>query len=161
MSKVFLILGGNLGNRQNNLEQARLLIEQTIGVTITCSACYETEPWGFAHENAFLNQVLQVETTLAPLSVLKEIQKIEISLGRVRGNDRYNARTIDIDILFYDNLIVTLPDLTIPHLHIAKRRFVLEPLAEVASEFVHPVLNLTVSELLTACEDTCKIVKIA
>jgi 2-amino-4-hydroxy-6-hydroxymethyldihydropteridine diphosphokinase len=160
MARVFLILGGNLGDRFKYLEEARTLIEKSIGLLCSCSSYYETEPWGFTHENPFLNQALEVSTNLNPLEILNCIQSVETSLGRIRGMERYRARTIDIDILFYDDLVINTPELTIPHAEISKRRFVLEPMAEIASNFVHPVINKTIRMLLSECQDTGKVKKI-
>ncbi|HEY4786324.1 MAG TPA: 2-amino-4-hydroxy-6-hydroxymethyldihydropteridine diphosphokinase [Bacteroidales bacterium] len=156
-TSVILILGSNLGDRFKYLQEARLHIDETIGSPIIISSIYETEPWGFTHENLFLNQVIQVNTALGPFEVLDKIQKIETKLGRERGNERYTARTIDIDILFYDDLIINTPKLTIPHIEMSGRRFVLEPLAEIVPMMVHPVYLKTVRELLTECEDRCKV----
>ena len=160
MPKVYLILGGNLGDRCKYLKEARGLIEKSIGKVVCCSSCYETEPWGFVHENLFLNQAVEVETSLSPFEILNSIKVIETSLGRIRGKERFNARTIDIDILFYDNLIINLPELIIPHPEMTNRRFVLSPLVEIAPDFVHPVLNKTIQQLLSECQDVCKVVKV-
>jgi len=153
MAKSFLILGSNLGNRLNNLDQARLMISKSMGPISICSAFYETEPWGFADESFFLNQVVVVSTTINPFELLTEIIRIEAFLGRTRGNIRYVSRTIDIDILFYDDLIIETPELIIPHIEMKNRRFVLEPLAEIASDLIHPVLHTSVRNLLNDCTD--------
>jgi 2-amino-4-hydroxy-6-hydroxymethyldihydropteridine diphosphokinase len=155
MPKVFLLLGGNLGDRFNNLEQSRNLIELSIGRILLSSSVYETEPWGFSDDHSFLNQAVEVETDLLPLAILECIKTIEEKLGRDRGKDRYMARTMDIDILFYGQLVLEMPELIIPHPEMVKRRFVLEPLAEIAPQLVHPKLEKPISQLLVDCEDVC------
>ena len=160
MSLVYLILGGNLGDRLEYLAQAKKELGSTIGVITKQSSLYETEPWGFVHENLFLNQVILIETTVEPMILLTEIKKIETSLGRIKGKERYSARFIDIDILFYDQLILNSSDLVIPHTEIEKRRFVLEPLTEISPSLEHPVLIMTCEKLLALCNDECKVSRI-
>jgi 2-amino-4-hydroxy-6-hydroxymethyldihydropteridine diphosphokinase len=157
MSKVFLLLGGNLGNRKANLEKTVCLIKQKIGDIIKYSSVYETEPWGFNDNLLFLNQVVYIETKLSPYSLISELQKIESSLGRKRSEKQWTSRVIDIDILFYDNIIINKKELKIPHPLIDKRRFVLVPLAEISENFVHPVKNKTIKELLYICNDKLKV----
>lgn len=159
MQTVYLILGGNLGDRYKYLQEARALIEQSIGPLVTCSSFYETEPWGFAHDNSFLNQAIEVETRLNPFEILNEIKVIETSLGRSRGNERYSARTIDIDILFFGDAVIDAPELTIPHPEMAGRRFVLDPMCEIAPDLLHPLLQKTMQQLLAECQDACKVVR--
>jgi 2-amino-4-hydroxy-6-hydroxymethyldihydropteridine diphosphokinase len=154
MSSVYLIFGSNLDNRLEFLEKAKLLVQQRAGNISKSSAVYDTEPWGFVHENTFLNQVVVIHTELSPFTLLAELKKVETLLGRInKESDRYAARTIDIDILFYDDLVINTSELAIPHLKIEKRRFVLEPLMEIAADFIHPVLKKTVEQLLKECED--------
>lgn len=153
MNIVYLILGSNLGNRQQFIVDAKRQIAHEGCAIMRCSALYQTEPWGFDHDNQFLNQVVEVRTSLDPLALLAVCQKIEMALGRVRGNARYAGRTIDIDILFYDEAILNTSALTIPHPEIANRRFVLVPLAEITPALLHPVLHKTILELLKECED--------
>jgi 2-amino-4-hydroxy-6-hydroxymethyldihydropteridine diphosphokinase len=160
MSKVFLMLGGNLGDRLKYLTEARFLIEKSIGRVISCSSYYETEPWGFVHENLFLNQAVELEANLHPDEILNYVKGIETTLERTRGSERYKARTIDIDILFWDDLVINTLELTIPHPEMAKRRFVLEPMAEIAPELVHPGLHKTIHQLLSECQDFCKVIKL-
>lgn len=160
MAHTFLILGGNLGDRYSYMDKAKALIAERLGNIILASSFYETEPWGFSHEQLFLNQVIRIETSLLPSKLLDNIKEIEMSLGRMRDKDRYSARTIDVDILFYDDLIIASPDLIIPHPRIASRRFVLEPLAEIAPELIHPVYHKTIGQLLETCEDTCNVRKL-
>ena len=159
MATAYLILGSNIGDRQACIESAKRLISADAGAILSFSDMYETEPWGFVHENLFLNQVIAVETNLNPFELLAALKKIEISLGRIRHKERYTARTIDIDILFYDDVVISTPELTIPHAEIANRRFVLEPLAELAPEFIHPLLKMAVKELLAGCDDECGVRK--
>ena len=160
MAKVYIILGGNLGDRMKNLELARNLIGDKIGPVVSCSSIYETEPWGFVSEKLFINQAVEIDTVLTPLEILQCIKMIEEELGRTRGVERYMERTIDIDILFYDYIVTETQELTIPHPEMAKRRFVLEPLAEIAPEMIHPVLKKLVKELLVECTDSCKVARI-
>jgi 2-amino-4-hydroxy-6-hydroxymethyldihydropteridine diphosphokinase len=160
MARTFLILGGNLGNRNEYLEQARSLIRKEIGLICLQSSVYETEPWGFTDEKLFLNQVVEVFTKLDPFEVLAGIHSIENFMGRERGNARYAARNIDIDILLYNEMIVNTTELTIPHPEMIKRNFVLQPLAEIAPEVIHPVANKTIGELLAECRDTGKVRKV-
>jgi 2-amino-4-hydroxy-6-hydroxymethyldihydropteridine diphosphokinase len=151
---TYLIFGSNLGNRLELLEKAKQQVEKSIGNVLQSSSIYDTEPWGFVHKNWFLNIVMAINTNLEPFALLVEIKKIEASLGRIMEDVRYTARLIDIDILFYDDLVLHTPELIIPHPEIPRRKFVLEPLTEIAPDLVHPVLKKTMMQLLKECEDT-------
>jgi 2-amino-4-hydroxy-6-hydroxymethyldihydropteridine diphosphokinase len=156
MNKLFLITGGNLADRQKNLELAQKLIEERIGPIEKSSKIYETEAWGNRDQPAFYNQVHVVKTKLTSLKVLEAILQIEKEMGRKR-TVKNAARIIDIDILFYNNDIVNEQNLQIPHPHIADRRFVLLPLSELAPKFVHPVLKKTIDELISITGDQLKV----
>jgi 2-amino-4-hydroxy-6-hydroxymethyldihydropteridine diphosphokinase len=160
MNTIYLIFGSNLGNRLKLIEEATKLVEKSIGAISKKSAMYDTEPWGFVHENTFLNHVICVQTKLTPQSLLRETQKIENLLGRIREELQYTARTMDIDILLYNDWIIKTDDLQLPHPKIPERRFVLEPLTEIASNLLHPVLNKTMQQLLNECKDVMKVRKI-
>lgn len=157
MVNVFFLLGSNLGDRQGFLQQAIAAVQQHVGAIMKKSSVYETQAWGKTTEPDYLNQVLMVQTTLSPHVVLQKILDIELTLGRERL-EKWGARTIDIDILFYDNLIMDDPDLVIPHPELQNRRFTLEPLAEIAPGFVHPVLKVNMLQLKFELKD-CLIVK--
>ncbi|WP_223833935.1 2-amino-4-hydroxy-6-hydroxymethyldihydropteridine diphosphokinase [Spirosoma profusum] len=150
--KTFLLLGANLGDRVATLQRAVDLIWQYVGAIEQQSPLYETTPWGIIDQPAFLNQVIRVKTTLEPEVLLKQTQAIEQDLGRIR-KEKWGARVIDIDILYYDQLISSSSTLTLPHPYLHQRRFTLVPLADVAPDFVHPLLHKTTLELLAACTD--------
>jgi len=157
MFEVFLLLGGNIGDRLLYLQTAVDQLEQKVGKLIKKSSVYETQAWGKTTEPDYLNQVILLETNLAPRDVLKAILEIELALGRKR-EEKWGSRTMDIDILFYDNDIINEAGLVIPHSELHKRRFTLEPLSEIAPEFVHPLLNKSISQLKNNLED-CLVVK--
>lgn len=150
MNTVYLGLGSNLGNREALLHQSIQEIKKQIGTVSLQSAFYVTEPWGFQSEHPFLNAVVCCQTSLSPLQVLDLTQKIEKRLGRTHKseNRQYTDRPIDIDLLLYNDLAISTPRLTLPHPLMHQRRFVLEPLAEIAPNLVHPVLKQTITELL-------------
>jgi 2-amino-4-hydroxy-6-hydroxymethyldihydropteridine diphosphokinase len=159
MKKVFLGIGTNLGDRETNLKDTLVRIENNIGPVINVSSIYETEPWGFKSENQFLNMVVATETKLTPSGVLGAALMIEAFLGRTRGEKQYSSRIIDIDILLYEDMIVDEVSLKIPHPLMLERRFVLVPLCEIAAELVHPVLKKTIAFLLESCADKSKVRK--
>ncbi len=137
MHKIYLGIGSNLGNKEENLNKALDLLSEKIGDIIAVSSFYTSEPHGFISENNFLNAAVSMHTKLSPFALLDETQKIEKQLGRNQKTQKtYQDRSIDIDILFYDDLILNTPELTIPHPHIAEREFVFLPLSEIAPEFV-------------------------
>ena len=152
MGKVFLLLGANLGNRNQLLRQAADLIAERVGPITRASGLYETAAWGVVDQPAFLNQVLLLETRLEPEAVLGQTQGIERELGRVR-HEKWSARLIDVDILYYDQQVIQTDRLTVPHPFLHQRRFTLVPLAEVAPNFVHPIYQKTTAQLLAACVD--------
>lgn len=146
MSVVFLALGANLGDREKNLHEALARLAPFVHVSSN-SSIYETEPVGVREQPWFLNMVVKGTTTLSPVDLLRRVKKIEIEMGRSEGI-RFGPRPIDIDILFYDRLIELSPALTIPHPRLHERAFVLVPLAEIASDFVHPRLRTRIRDLL-------------
>ena len=152
MNRVALLIGGNQGDRWALIEQATELIRQRIGSVVAVSGIHETEPWGEfdTPQQNFLNRALLVETSMSAYEVLREALVIESELGRVRneGNKLYSSRTMDIDLIFYNDEVINTPDLTIPHPRMHQRRFVLEPLTEIMPDYRHPVLHKTVKELL-------------
>lgn len=156
MNNVFLILGGNLGERKKNLAKAAELLGKAAGRIKRCSPIYETEPWGVEGQPNYYNQVVEMLTDLDAHSLINTILEIEKQMGRIR-TEKYDARTIDIDILFFNDDIINTGDLTVPHPRIQERRFVLEPLAEIAPEFIHPVLNRSVAALLKETSDDGKV----
>jgi len=159
MRHIFLSLGSNLGNRLENLRKARALLAEEAGRINAVSDVYETEPWGHHCNCTFFNQVIELETLQDPLNLLSTIQQIEMRCGRVRSEKQYAARTIDIDILFYNTEHMVTGNLVIPHPLLHLRQFVLIPLADIAPSFVHPLLGITVKDLLDSCNDDKKIIQ--
>ena len=146
LQTVYLLLGSNLGNSREILNNAIELIGHKVGVIVSQSSNYETKPWGVTDQPDFLNSALLVHTKLKPLEILEQTQSIENQLGRIR-REKWGARLIDIDIIFYENEIIDEPNLKVPHPLMQQRDFVLTPLAEIVPNFVHPVLGKTVLEL--------------
>ncbi len=161
MQLVHLSIGSNLGDRKKNIISAVSLINERIGEIIKISSVYMTEPWGFESEKYFLNLVVIVKTTLSPDELLFECQQIETMLLRKKSlKNEYKSRSIDIDILFYNDIIINKKDLIIPHPLIHKRKFVLLPLLELNQDFKHPVLKSSIKELFEKCDDAGKIRKL-
>jgi 2-amino-4-hydroxy-6-hydroxymethyldihydropteridine diphosphokinase len=152
MHSVYLLTGSNQGNRKEQLEQSIVELELQAGTIIRASAMYETEAWGIEGLPSHLNQALLLETRLSPAQLLSIIHGIENKLGRIR-QQKWGVRAIDIDIIYFDNLILNLPELVIPHPLMQQRNFVLAPLAEIAPDFVHPILLQTNKQLLEISED--------
>jgi len=156
---AFLGIGTNLGNREANIEEALTRIEESLGEVLVSSSLYETEPWGVESSNRFLNMVVYIRTELTPTTLLGRILMVEAQMGRVRDEEKNKQRIIDIDILLYEDRIITEPSLTIPHPRLTERRFVLVPLCEIAPDIVHPGKNKTFSQLLEACQDKGEVIK--
>lgn len=153
---LYLLLGSNLGNREAYLSHATSKIQQQVGNIIAQSSIYQTSAWGNIEQDDYLNLALAVETNLESFELLEILQTIEKQLGRKR-EVIWGARTIDIDIIFYDQQIISTQTLTIPHSRIMERKFVLLPLCEIAPDFIHPVWQMSVKEMLNICEDNLKV----
>lgn len=155
MAIAYLGLGSNLGRREDFLRQAIEALEQTAGRLLKCSSFIETAPWGYASDHPYLNAALSLETALTPHQLLSVTQQIERDLGRTRKSrdGQYHDRVIDIDILYYDDRVINEPGLTIPHPRLHCRRFVLEPLNEIAPQLIDPQRHLAVAQMLARLDD--------
>lgn len=158
MNLAYLLTGGNLGDRVANLATAADKIGQGVGAILQRSSLYQTEAWGMAGQPDFLNQVLLVATPLGPQGLLQAVLQVENEMGRQR-QEKYGPRVIDIDLLFYNQLIIDQPNLKVPHPHLHERRFTLIPLAEIAPGYRHPVLQQTIARLWAQCPDPLDVKK--
>lgn len=156
MHSVYLLTGSNLGDREKQLLLCNEALAIQAGPIIEASDIYETEAWGIEGLPAHLNQALHLHTSLNPLELLDVIHKIEHTLGRVR-DQKWGVRAIDIDIIYFDNIILNLPQLVIPHPYMQQRNFVLAPLAALAPDFLHPVFQKTNRELLAQSDDKLQV----
>jgi len=156
MNEVYLQLGSNIGDRLDNLDQSIKIITERIGNVLEKSSVYESTPWGVENQRNFLNQVIFVKSNFDPYTILDLVLQIEKDMGRIRI-EKWGERIIDIDILFIDDLIIESENLCVPHEFIAKRKFVLQPMCEIAPGFIHPKLNKTISQLLEECIDDEKV----
>lgn len=160
MNKVVLLLGSNLGDSQSLFQQTIALLSDRVGVIEQSSSLYKSPPWGFEHENDFCNQVLVLQTALAPEQMLRECLQVETDLGRERKGQGYAARTIDVDLLFVGDEVIESDVLTLPHPRLQLRRFTLLPLVELMPDFIHPVLQKKMRVLLQECEDQSEVKKV-
>jgi 2-amino-4-hydroxy-6-hydroxymethyldihydropteridine diphosphokinase len=151
-SGIFLLLGSNEGDRASKLREAISLIEKSVGPVTRRSSVYQTAAWGKTAQADFYNQVIEITCNLAPPRLLEELLSIETRMGRVRS-DKWGARSIDIDILLYHDVVIDTPDLHIPHPGIPHRRFTLVPLSELSPSLIHPTSKQSISELLNNCDD--------
>ncbi len=155
MARVFLSLGSNLGDRLSNIQQAVSTLSMLDEVNVVkTSSFYDTEPWGNKKQNWFVNCAVAIDTILSPQELLKKCQDIEYTLGRIRNQkERWQERAIDIDILMYDDLILTEQNLVIPHPYMHQRAFVLVPMLEVKPDLIHPVFKKTIAQLYDELEN--------
>ncbi len=156
MNSAYLLIGGNLGNRTENLAKARSFVEDKLGKIIKASSIYETAAWGITEQPEFLNQVLLIQTKLAAEKMMEVILTIENKMGRIRSQ-KNASRIIDIDILFFNDEIINQSNLSIPHPQIQNRRFVLVPLNEIASGLIHPVIKQSIKNLLSTTNDKLEV----
>ena len=160
MHQVYIILGSNIGNRLGYIEKAKFLLAEMVGDIEKESVVYQTEPWGVIDHDPYYNQVILMHTTLKPKNVIEKTLEIEEKMGRVRSG-HWSPRTIDIDILLFDEEVIKTKKLTVPHPRMHLRRFVLKPLAEIAPNLIHPVLGKNMHELLEATSDQKEVIILA
>jgi len=159
MSKVYFSIGSNKGNRSGLINEAIDKIDIIIGKVVQKSSIYETKSWGF-NSNNFYNICILLESTLTPELILNKILTIEKGMGRLKTTDQYSDRCIDIDILFFDNMIVNSKSLEIPHPRIQLRKFVLTPMLELTPDLIHPILNKSIRQLELECVDKDQPIKV-
>lgn len=156
MNHVYLLTGSNQGNRMQLLQQCNTMVAERIGNVIASSKIYETASWGNESLPEHLNQALLVETFLPPMAILTQIHEIEKVLGRQR-NEKWGLRTIDIDIIFFNEEVIQTKALIIPHPLLQERNFALKPMAEIARKYIHPVLHKNVGTLLKESKDMLEV----
>jgi 2-amino-4-hydroxy-6-hydroxymethyldihydropteridine diphosphokinase len=158
MNTAYLLTGGNTGKREENLATARDLINQQCGTITKASSLYETAPWGKTDQPSFLNQALELSTSMTARQLIRHLLKVEQAMGRIR-KEKYGPRIIDIDILLFNNEKHNYHFLRLPHPEMQNRRFALMPLAEIAPGIIHPVLKKSIAELLEECTDKSGVTK--
>ena len=158
MNKAYLLIGGNMGNREGYLAAARKQIENIGGKIITASSLYQTAAWGLENQDTFLNQALLVETDFDAPQLLQKLLGIEEQIGRKRER-KYGPRIIDIDILLFNDEVINTEGLHVPHPQMQNRRFVLEPLNEIAGDVMHPAFHKSIWQLLAECPDKLAVQK--
>ncbi len=161
MQTAYLLLGGNQGNVPETFSRVLALLKDHDIYVHAVGSLYKSEPWGMEWANMFYNQAIAIRTRLSPPDLMQRLLAIEKKLGRKRRSGKVEARTIDIDILFYGQKVVSLPGVDIPHPRLHLRRFTLEPLSDIASGFIHPLLGKDVGQLLHECTDTLKTEKVS
>ncbi|WP_039052867.1 2-amino-4-hydroxy-6-hydroxymethyldihydropteridine diphosphokinase [Sphingobacterium sp. T2] len=159
MNVVYILLGANLGNPLQQIGSALRLLQERLGALVAVSSLYQSEAWGVEEQPIFYNQVVSFSTPLSAQECLAICQSIENELGRIR-HERWGARVIDVDILYYNEEIIEKSDLVVPHPYIAQRRFTLIPLCEIAPDYVHPVFKVSNKDLLLSCEDQLGVIKL-
>jgi 2-amino-4-hydroxy-6-hydroxymethyldihydropteridine diphosphokinase len=160
LRNIYLCIGGNLGEREANLEEAIEFIDFNLGDVLAVSCVYESEPWGMNDVPNFLNQVVHLQSELSNEELLAEIAELEDFFGRERSSEGYVSREMDIDVLFIGDEIIATETFQVPHPRLAERRFVLEPLVELVPDFIHPTMKKSVSEILKACTDQGKVTRL-
>jgi|WetSurMetagenome_2_1015567.scaffolds.fasta_scaffold159311_2 2-amino-4-hydroxy-6-hydroxymethyldihydropteridine diphosphokinase len=160
MHRVFLGLGGNIGDLDSNFKKVKDLIKSNCGKIINTSSIFKTPPIGFESVDFFWNQVVEIETHFKPATLLQKTLQIEKEMGRTRVSGQYSSRPMDIDLLYYDNSIIKTDNLQIPHPRIQERKFVLVPLVEIAPDYIHPENKSTNLQLLEQCSDISVIEKL-
>jgi 2-amino-4-hydroxy-6-hydroxymethyldihydropteridine diphosphokinase len=159
MNITYILLGGNIGDSLQVFQDCYKQISKDVGDISLKSSCYESAPWGFDHPSKFVNQVLKVSTLLGPFQLLEKCQLIESQFGRKRNSEEgYQARVIDIDILFFNDLVLEEKGLQIPHPRLHLRKFTLLPFSELNPNFIHPKLNQSISKLLSDCPDKSDVI---
>ena len=156
MNKAYILLGTNLGEKRANLQQAILSISTSLISIVSYSDIYETAAWGNTNQGNFYNQVIELNTELSATDLLQKLLQIETQMGRIR-NQKWEARIIDLDILYFNNEIIDTENLKVPHPYLHVRRFTLAPLVQIAPDFLHLVFNKTNSELLENCSDNSEV----
>lgn len=160
MNTAILLIGGNLGDRHQHLQMAAALLGEKAGRILAESALYETAAWGGVQQPDYLNQALVIETMLSASELLLLMMETEQEIGRIR-REKWGSRVIDIDLIFFNQEVITLPQLKVPHPQMQYRRFVLEPLNELVPDWTHPILQLTIHQLLEACTDPLPVHKLS
>lgn len=160
MINLYVLLGGNLGDKGQIFNETKQLLNERVGKIIRQSHIYETEPWGFESSDMFWNQALELSVSISAEEVLDKTKQIEQLLGRTRKGQPYGSRIIDIDILFYGDQVISLENLTIPHPRIQERKFVLSPLNEIAPDLINPIIQKSINQLLLECTDPLKVERI-
>jgi 2-amino-4-hydroxy-6-hydroxymethyldihydropteridine diphosphokinase len=161
MALTYLLLGSNLGDSLKTLEKAVRMLGNAAGNPVAISPVYETEPWGNVSGGNFYNCVIELETTQSPAHLMKLLLDIERQLGRTRTQDQPEPRTIDIDLLLWEDSIIEEPGLQVPHPRMHLRNFVLAPMVDLAADVMHPVFNKSMKQLLDECTDRSKVKKVS
>ncbi len=160
LHRVYLLLGGNKGDVLKAFAKASALLAERLGSILCVSPCYQTEPWGMESDHMFVNQALCLSSKHHPMEMIQIILNIEKELGRTRTNMGMESRSIDVDILFIDEMIISEPGLEVPHPRLHLRRFALQPLSDIAPDLVHPIFGISIHDLTERCYDPLHVMRL-